>query len=271
MRTHSKRGLFLASVCALFGTAQIGSAQTIREINGTDAASIQDTVDLFRADLGDQNSPAPVNNIGGRREINWDGAPDSVSDPNLFPGDFFNADFSPRARGIEFVPTGETTGFQLSATEASGESIEFGFDAGFTTFSPERLFTPIGDTTFDVLFFDPADPSTPALSTGLGVVFTDVEDVDSTSMTFYDAYDNVLLTRSVLPGSNAGLSFLGASFDEAIVARVSIIGGLEAFDSVVMDDFIFGEPVPVSVPEPASVALLSLVGLGGLIIRLRAH
>ncbi|TWT77340.1 hypothetical protein Pla123a_20000 [Posidoniimonas polymericola] len=266
MRAHPTT--FLIVLAAAAGATSAASAVLIREINGPDAASIQATVDAFRADLGAPNAPEPVNHPGGRREVNWDAAPDSVSDPNPFPGDFFNAGSFPRARGIEFLPTGETTGFELSSTAASGEPVEFGFDAGFTFFSAERLFTPIGGETFDVRFFDPANPGTPAFSTGLGVVFTDVESADSTTMTFYDAYDNVLLTRSVLEGDNAGLSFLGASFDEAIVARVSIVGGLDASDSVVMDDFIFGEPQ--AVPEPSSLAVLCLAAVGGIMGRRRA-
>ncbi|TWT37141.1 hypothetical protein KOR34_20880 [Posidoniimonas corsicana] len=265
MRTYPTAALI--ALAAAVGATPTASAELIREVNGPDAASIQATVDAFRADLGELNAPEPVNHPGGRREVNWDAAPDSVSDPNPFPGDFFNADTFPRARGIEFLPTGDTTGFELSSTAASGEPVEFGFDAGFTFFSAERLFTPIGGATFDVRFYDPANPDTPALSTGLGVVFTDVESPDSTTMTFYDAYDNVLLTRSVLEGDNAGMSFLGASFDEAVVARVSIVGGLDAFDSVVMDDFIFGEPR--AIPEPSSLAVLCLSAVGGLMGRRR--
>src|SRR5262245_61917070 len=48
---------------------------------GPDAASIQSTVDAFRAALGDSNgnNPGPLP-IKGRREINWDGGNPSVLD-----------------------------------------------------------------------------------------------------------------------------------------------------------------------------------------------
>lgn len=228
--------------------------------NEDTAAALAPTVDAFRAALGPLNANAPVNgDPNGRRQINWDAAPDAVSDPDAFPGDFFNADVAPRARGIEFRPAGQTTGFQLSSTAASGQPVEFGFPAGFTFFSAERLFAPIGDTLFDVVFFDPADQVTPAVTRGLGVVFTDVESFGAdASMSFYDPDDTLLFKQNVLAGKNASLSFLGVTFTEAEVARVRIDAGLEGHDSIVMDDFIFGEPVaaPGAVPLPASLAFL---------------
>ena len=63
---------------ALVATLLLGgadaSAFTIFSDSSVNAAGIQDTVDLFRAALGDPNN---ANNPGpraaGRREINWDG------------------------------------------------------------------------------------------------------------------------------------------------------------------------------------------------------
>lgn len=263
----------LACATLSVSTAQ-AAVLNVFEVNADDAAGIQTTVDAFRAALGVLNAPAPVNgDPNGRRQINWDAAPDAVSDPNSFPGDFFNFNAAPRARGIEFKAAGNTTGFQLSSTAASGEPIEFGFSGGFTFFSAERLFTPIGDSLFDVLFFDPVDQITRALTRGLGVVFTDVETVGSSYMSFYDADDNLLFNRDVLVGNNASLSFLGVTFTDPEVARVRINAGISARDQVVMDDFIFGEPIPIddltAVPAPASLFLLlsGLVGVGALRLR----
>ena len=44
-----------------------------------------------------------------------------------------------------------------------------------------------------------------------------------------------------------------------ITSGNQVLGGAEVGDLVVMDDFIYGEPVPV--PEPSALALL-LAGLG---------
>jgi hypothetical protein len=62
------------------------------------------------------------------------------------------------------------------------------------------------------------------------------------------------------------LSFAGAVFDSAVIGRVRIVSGDIVIlanglvgpgtDTVVMDDFIFGEPIP-AVPEPEIYAMMS--------------
>ena len=243
-------------------------AQQVFSFTASDAAGLAPGVDEFRDALGAFNAPEPVNgDQNGRRQINWDAAPDAISDPNAFPGDFFNFNGFPRARGIEFQPVGETTGFQLSSTAASGEPITFGIDE-LNAFSPERLFTPINGNTFDVLFFDPANNSTGTTTRGLGVVFNDVEEAGLTTMSFFSTEDELLFSQSVEPSTDGGFSFLGAIFDEPIVARVQItLGGTfngEYFtgpDSVVMDDFIFGEPVKALVQDIVSFTADDAAGL----------
>lgn len=265
----------------LAGSVSAASLQTFTSVSADTAADLQPTVDAFREALGPNNGNAPVNSDpNGRRQINWDAAPDAISDPNPFPGEFFNGDTAPRARGIEFEATGYTTGFQLSSTEASGEPVGFGFPSDFVPFSPERMFTPVGGNTFTVNFFDPADQVTPALSRGLGVIFNDVELADTTSMTLFDRFGNSLASAFAQPGQDQGLSFLGFIFDEAVIASAAFTVGSRVFDgtsfggsgdAVVMDDFIFGEPVPQLAPVPLPASLPALLSAFALFAGLRAR
>ncbi len=272
------RGITFAFLLVMASSpAMTATLTTQTNFNAKNAAGLQPVVDEFREALGANNGNNPVNaDPNGRRQINWDAAPDAISDPNPFPGDFFNGDAVPRARGIEFEATGDTTGFQLSSTEASGEPVAFGFEDDFVPFSPERMFTPVGGNTFQVNFFNPADQVTPALSRGLGVVFNDVEVDNLTEMTLYDITGEVLASEYVLAGENGGLSFLGFIFEEAVIAYAEITVGDLYFDgknfvgggkdAVVMDDFIFGEPVPAAVvPVPGSLPLMA-AGMAGLVV-----
>jgi hypothetical protein len=228
---------------------------------GTDTASLQAEVDAFRNAIGALNSPQPINHVDGRRQIDWDAAPDSVSAPNAFPGDFFNAGVFPRARGIEFTTPG--TALQLSATATWGAGIEFAnieptYADEFTAFSAERLFAPLEANVVDVRFFSPADQSTPALVDSFGVVFTDVDLANVTKLDFYDVGDNLIYTQYVeaWPGSET-LSLAGLKFAQPCIYRIRIttgnIGlqagvqdGVAGYDVVAMDDFIYGEPQPIT-------------------------
>jgi hypothetical protein len=238
---------------------------------------VGETVGAFRTALGALNPNTPANFGSGRREINWDGVPDASADPNPFPGNFFNGSVAGRARGIEFSTPG--TGFLVSAddtpTTSPSAPVAFGFASELIPFSPQRMFSPIGSTITDVRFFNPANPAQAATSRAFGAVFEDVEERGST-MSFFDLADNLLLTIDVPRGGNAELSFAGAVFDAAVVGRVRINAGNAALlangvfgpgtDGVVMDDFIYGEPLPI--PEP-SAYLLVLAGLALVVLAVR--
>jgi hypothetical protein len=260
----SRRLIALAGFAALLTLPAIAQAEEVRERAGANAAAIQSTVDRFRADLGAQNENE-VGSFGtGRREINWDGVPDGSSSPNPFPGDFFNAPMTGRARGVVFEnpPTNQ---FQVSSDPATPRfsNINPTYTTAFGTFSPPKLFTPIGSTTTTVNFFVPGE-DTPATVAGFGAVFTDVDELGSASIEFLDTQGEQLFSREILPSAgNARLSFLGVSFspDEGRVAQVNITSGAAALgpndvtqtadnpDVVALDDFIYGEPVESVPPE----------------------
>jgi hypothetical protein len=135
----------------------------------------------------------------------------------------------------------------------------------FSTFSSPRLFTPKGSNVTEALFFIPgSNGATPATVRGFGAVFTDVDQPDgsgpgkkrgnrgASTLIEYFGVDKKVLFSSFVPASpgDASLSFFGIVFDQPLIARVRITTGDKApgpddgkDDIVVMDDFIYGEPV----------------------------
>src|SRR5262245_12408551 len=97
-------GLILAAMTAICG-APAAAAPVVFSVGGSDAASIQPTVDSFRAALGNPsngNDPGPL--YSGRREINWDRGGSNADAPGATPFDVFL-----NTRGGRFVSPG--TGF----------------------------------------------------------------------------------------------------------------------------------------------------------------
>jgi hypothetical protein len=240
---------------------------------GLSPASIQDKVDEFRASLGGVD-----NGVGGGpfttgfRNINWDGVPDMFASINTpLPGNFFNAN-SPR--GLVMQTLG--AGFLVSANAGGSIAPEFGsidpsYPGTFQPFSNQKLFTAIGSTQTTVTFFVPSSPGTAASVLGFGVVFSDVDIIGGTSLTFFDV-DGGQLGIFNVPLQNGGFSFLGVSFDGGErVGSVRINSGSDVlglgvvdggpFDVAVMDDFMYSEPQAI-VPEPCT-AMLILLGIGG--------
>ncbi|MEO7728791.1 MAG: PEP-CTERM sorting domain-containing protein [Burkholderiales bacterium] len=261
-------------------SAYAGAAAVVTTANGANAAAIQSSVDAYRLSLGALNANVAGSFGSGRREINWDGVPDALSAPNTLPANFFNVN-SPR--GVLFGTPG--SGFEVSANAASGTPVEFGninasYGSIFSTFSAQRLFTAIGSNVTDVTFFVPGS-NTPALTSGFGAIFSDV-DLPGTSIQYFDVNGTSLGTflGPVSGVANEGLSFLGARFTEgSVISRVRITSGNAALgagindgggiDLVVLDDFIYGEPL-AAIPEPETYALM-LAGLGimGAVMRRR--
>ena len=274
------KALVLIALTALAfagGNSPSWASPVVYSAAGSTAASIQADVDAFRASLGALNPNVSGSFASGRREINWDGVPDAFSAPNNLPGTFFNVN-SPR--GVVLSTPG--TGFQVSATVASGTPVEFGnidpsYPGLFATFSPQRLFTALGSNIVDVNFFVPGS-ATQALTNGFGVVFTDVDIANTTGIQFFDA-QNQSLGTFFAPNfvGDQTLSFLGVIFSEGrVISRARITSGNQILasgntsnDLVVMDDFIFGEPMVNTVPEPAPLTLMLVALMLGGALRLR--
>lgn len=270
-------GHFLALVSGLSVVSAAAAAPVVRTGSGPNAAAITPARDQFRVDLGG-GTVAGANGLfqdasGARREINWDGVPDTFSSPNALPANFFNVN-SPR--GAVFTTPG--SGFQVSANAASGTPVRFGnlgpgYSSDFAAFSAERLFTAVGSNVTDVTFFAPGT-TTPATVTGFGAIFSDVDRPDSTTVEYFRPDGTSLGVFNVPVGETPGstldgnFSFLGVSFNAGEqVGRVRITSGNGAlgpnfpdvdqqptvtFDPVVMDDFLYSNPVP----EPAGLLLV---------------
>jgi hypothetical protein len=265
MTGKSSRRAALAMLALALTVPAVASAQTVVTTSagpaqlfqaaGPNAASIQGTVDAFRAALGAPNANVAGSFGTGRREINWDGVPDAASDPNPFPPDFFNT-VSPR--GAVFSTPGRGLLVSADSSNPTNTPVEFGrfnadYPTQFATFSPPRLFTARPQSNIvTTRFFIPGSP-TRAVTTGFGAVFTDVDLARSTLVEFADERGRLLLRRFVPSSPGTGsLSFLGLVFGDAVLARVRIVSGNvglsrddqpgRGFDAVVMDDFIYGEP-----------------------------
>jgi hypothetical protein len=249
-------------VAALAATPASASF-TVFEAAGPDLATITPTRDAFRAAVGGGTVAGANGSFGGlRREINWDGVPDASADPNALPANFFNLN-SPR--GVVFSTPG--TGFLVSANAGVATPPLFGFSSDFQTFSAQRLFTAVNSPITDVNFFLPGT-ITPATTSAFGVVFVDVEVANLTRLDFFDRNNTLIFSRTALVGGNQGLTFEGAVANAGeTISRVRITSGANTIvangqlgnqtdDIVVMDDFLFAEPV--AVPEPGGFVLLSL-------------
>jgi hypothetical protein len=223
-----------------------GPQTTVITATGDIAAKVAE----FRTLLGDPaNGGTPGQQPAGRREVNWDGGgARPFNNKNNFPADFFNNNVK---AGL-FLST--------SGTGLRNDSLLFAevnptYANEFKTFSPKVVFSAVGSNEITANF-QIAGATTPAVVTGFGVVLSDVDLDNTTSIEPYDK-DGKSLGRYFAPKrSDAnGLSFVGVKYDSAIVARVKITCGNSAlgaginditnggvYDLVVADNFLYGEP-----------------------------
>ena len=239
-------------------------APTVFQAAGPNIASIQNTIDQYRAALGATNNgnvPGPLTN--GRREINWDGGGSTATSVVGTPFTGFLAN-----RGALFTTTG--TGFVQAPLAGLADTFHNEtYLTIFQPFSPQRLFSPIDSNVTETQFFVPGggDAPAPATTTGFGAVFTDVDlpngsgpgdrNGNRKASTLIECFgtDGGLIFSSFVPASpgDGSLSFLGIVFDDARIARVRITSGDAApgpnddgtHDIVMMDDYFYGEPQPL--------------------------
>lgn len=258
MKTH----LFsIATACGLAALPAFG-APKITTATGATPADLATAVAAYRADiaLGGASNTAAGPFAAGFRNVNWDGAPDTVSAPNAMPADFFNNNVR---RGVVFTtPTaGATVQMSADTDNPTSAAVRFGnidpsYATRFKAFTEQRLFAAVGSTIIDTTFFVPGSPGTSATVNGMGVVFCDVDLPDSTALEFFNAAGQSL-GRYFAPVADNGLSFLGVFYpDGERVARVRVTqgnrvlaagnGDTATLDVVATDDFMFSEPLPLT-------------------------
>jgi len=219
-----------------------------------DSSTIIGTINQFRAVLGDSLN-FTTGKTSGRREVNWDGVPSTFTNQNNFPFDFFNstnpADPDGRKRGIVYSNTG--TSFRVDSTDFS--EIDASYAAQFDAFSRKRLFTYIGSNISEAIF-KVAGTNTDAFVKGFGVIFSDVDDANATTIEFFNGTQSLGVFKAPARNAQGGLSFLGVHFDNEKVTRIKITSGSGVLaagnkdisdggtnDLVVMDDFFYNEPL----------------------------
>jgi hypothetical protein len=206
-------------------------------------------VDQFRNLLGASNGATAGEQASGRREINWDGTgANQFDNKNNFPADFFNTTVK---SGAVFTTAG--TGFRNDSTDFA--EINPAYATQFNFFSANKIFAPIGSNQLDQLFQVAGQP-TPAVVRGFGIVFSDVDLAGKTTIELF-AKDGSSLGVFAAPvrSDASGLSFVGVTFEQAVIARVRITLGTGALganvndvtdggtaDLVVLDNVIYGEP-----------------------------
>lgn len=119
----------------------------------------------------------------------------------------------------------------------------------------KKIFSPVGGNQFDQRF-RVAVQSTPALVRGLGIVFSDVDLANRTTIELF-AHDGTSLGKYSAPvrTDETGLSFPGIVYESAVVARARVVLGTGELgirgpdisvggtaDLVVLDNVIYGEP-----------------------------
>lgn len=223
-----------------------------------DSATVAAKVAEFRTQLGTTLNTAP-GATGGRREVNWDAVPASFTNNNNFPFDFFTQHDAAlpngRKRGISFsTPAGS----QLRVDSTSFQSIDASYANQFAFFSKNRLFAGSDHQVVNATFKVPGANESATVK-GFGVIFSDVDDANSTMIEFFTGtatLQSLGVYKAPAASGSKKFSFLGVYFPNDKVTAVKITSGNAKLatgikditdgginDLVTMDDFLYDEPV----------------------------
>lgn len=255
MKGMASLALFLVILAVLNPAMAVDQTIKTSLVEGAGIEGTATAFEKFKAVLGEVsngNEPGPIR--GGFRDINWDGA----GVPFDMPGNFFRDVVT---RGILFTVDGgefRVSNPIMETDPGFGDDLFDTFNPDnprqFQAFSEPRIFSPLTDYTFTEEFFIPGTgDSDPALISGYGAVFVDVDNKKETSIEFFDRFGESL-GKFFAQASPEKISFLGVDFGVAIIAKVRVTLGNAPLgvddvpkkqDVVVMDDFLFSEPIPI--------------------------
>ena len=229
---------------------------------GPTVASIQSMIDAFRAALGGVNNgnvPGPL--AEGRREINWDGGGSTATSlvPTPFDGFLVTRGARFTTRGIGFVQA-PADGLAATFNNATYATI-------FQAFSPIAPVHVARIQPDDRAVFRAGWRAKCRQRSRLSVRSSPTSIRSTASRTrprrcCSTACMGALIFQADVPASkgDGSLSFVGVLFDAATIARVRLKTGNVApgpndsnrREVVMMDDFIFGEPQAIGVPDVQS-------------------
>jgi hypothetical protein len=218
-----------------------------------DSLGIVGTINQFRSVLGDSLNTTP-GKTSGRREVNWDGVPASFTNNNSFPLDFFNltdpAGANGRKRGLVYLNTGSP----LRLDSSNFAEIDAAHANEFIPFSRKKTIIAANSNVSEIVF-KVAGTATDAFVKGFGIIFSDVDDANSSSLEFFNGSTSLGVFKVPAKTAAGSFSFLGVFFPNEKVTRIKITAGNSAFaagvkdvsdngskDLVVYDDFFYDEP-----------------------------
>ncbi len=217
-----------------------------------DSTGISAKLDEFRLVLGATLNTAP-GAIGGRREVNWDAVPASLTNANTFPSDFFGQSDPalPNGRKRGLIMTNSGTSFRVDSTDFS--DIDASYVSEFNRFSPKKLFTYLGNNVTECTFKVPGS-TIDGFIKGFGIIFNDVDAVNSSYVEFFNGSKSLGI-YSAKTATSGQFSFLGVYFPDEKITKLKITAGNGLLatgvkdisnggtkDLVVMDDFLYDEP-----------------------------
>jgi hypothetical protein len=204
-----------------------------------DEAGLAAKIDQFRDILGGPVNTTPGNTTG-RREINWDGVPATFTNNNTFPLDFFNIT--------------DPAGFPIRLDSSAFAEIDLSYADDLLPFSKKKALVA-NNSVISELLFKVAGTNTDAFIKGFGIIFTDVDDANSTSLEFFNGNKSLGVFKAPVKTANGPFSFLGVFFPEEKITRIKITAGNAAIapgvkdisdggnkDLVAYDDFFYDEP-----------------------------